>query len=302
VHARTLLIAAMLTQTACIRSYALRSVADALSGSGGTYGEDEDPELIEAAIPFGLKTMESVLVEQPEHKELLVALASGFVQYGFAFVELPADEIADKDIDQALAMKKRARKLYLRAKDYGMRGLEVAHEGFRKKYAEDAEQALEMTRKDDVPLLYWTAAAWGLAISASKDDPETIADFPEVGRLARRALDLDESWNKGSIHEFFITFETAMPDGSIERARKHFARAVELSEGRRAGPFVSLAEKVSVKQQKAAEFHDLLNRALAIDVAERSPDRLANILMQRRARRLLKASSDLFLEDDSVGQ
>ncbi len=281
------LLAIALSPSACVRSYATHALADALSASGNTYGEDDDPELVEGAVPFGLKTMESVLAEQPEHKALLQALASGFVQYGFAFVEQPADEIADTNIDRALQLRRRARGLYLRARDYGMRGLEVAHPGFRKLYAENPDEALLRMEKDDVPLLYWTAAAWGLAVSASKDDPEVIADFPEVGRLAKKALDLDESWNKGSIHEFFITFETAAPDGSIERARAHFARAIELSEGKRAGPYVSLAEKVSVKQQNAKEFRALIDKALSIDVSQKSPDRLANVLMQRRARRLL---------------
>ena len=31
------------------------ALADALSGSGGAYGKDDDPELIEDALPFALK-------------------------------------------------------------------------------------------------------------------------------------------------------------------------------------------------------------------------------------------------------
>jgi tetratricopeptide (TPR) repeat protein len=283
--------------TGCVRSYATRVLADALSGSGGVYGSDEDPELVAQAVPFGLKTMEGVLQEQPTHKGLLLALSSGFVQYAFAFVEQPADEIAETDIDRALAMRRRAKKLYLRAKSYGMRGLESAHPGIWEAYAKDKDGALKMTNKGDVPLLYWTAAAWGLAISASKDDPEVIADFPEVAKLASRALELDESWNRGALHEFFISFETASPQGSIKRAREHYERAIELSEGTRVGPFVSLAERVSVKEQNAREFHRLIQKALAIDPDKSPDDRLANVIMQRRARRIEKASGDLFLED-----
>ena len=52
-----------------------------------------------------------------------------------------------------------------------------------------------------------------------------------------------------------------------------------------------------VKEQNAKEFHELLNKALAIDVNDSPEDRLANVLMQRRAAWLLKMSGDLFLED-----
>jgi hypothetical protein len=279
------------------KSIATGALADALSGSGGVYGSDDDPELVGQAVPFGLKTMEGVLVEEPEHVGLLTALASGFVQYGYAWVQQDADALADSDVDRSLQLNLRARKLYLRAKGYGMRGLEARHEGFGELYAKDPKAAVAMTDKDDIALLYWTAAAWGLAISASKTDTAMIAQLPEINPLADRALELDEAWNKGTLHEFFMSFELAQPAGSTEKVRKHFARAIELSGGTRAGPYVTLAEKVSVKEQNAKEFHQLLDQALAIDI-DRSPnDRLANVLAQRRAARLKKVSGDLFLED-----
>lgn len=297
-----LLFLSLSATPSCVRSLATGALADALSTGGGVYASDDDPELVSGAVPFGLKTMESVLVEEPEHRGLLTALASGFTQYGYAFVEQEADEVQEKDIDRALSLRRRARRLYARARSYGMRGLEAAHSGFMDAFAKDPEHAVEMMTIEDVPLLYWTAAAWGLAIGASKDDPEAIADLPRVGPLARRALELDEGWNRGALHEFFISFEASSPGGSLERARKHFARAVELSRGLRAGPFVSLAEKVCIREQNAGEFHRLLRMALAIDVEKTPDDRLANVVLQRRAKRLEARSGELFLDDTGGAQ
>jgi predicted anti-sigma-YlaC factor YlaD len=294
---RAALLIAFFTLTAGCKSIATGAVADALSGSGGVYGSDDDPELVGAAIPFALKTMESVLVEEPNHVGLLTALASGFTQYGYAFVQQEADAVGETDIDRSLLLMKRARKLYLRARAYGMRGLEARHEQFTELYKLDRAAALSKTTAEDIPLLYWTAASWGLVIGTSKDDPETLAQFPELEPLARRALELDEAWNKGTLHEFFLSLEASAPTGDAKKARQHFARAVELSEGKRAGPYVTLAERVSVKEQNAKEFHQLLDRALAIDLDASPDDRLANVLMQRRAARLKKMSGDLFLED-----
>jgi predicted anti-sigma-YlaC factor YlaD len=274
---------------------ATKVLADAMAGSTGVYATDDDPDLVRDAIPFALKTMEGVLVEQPEHQGLLLALASGFTQYGYAFVQQDADAMADLDIDRSLELSTRARKLYLRARGYALRGLEARHPGFGAGIKADADAALSPMTKDDVPYLYWTAASWALAIGTSKDSPEMLADFPVVEKLARRALTLDGGWNQGALHEFFITLEAVSPTGDKKKSREHFDQAVALAQGTKAGPFVSLAETVSVKEQNAKEFNELLDKALAIDPDAHPENRLANTVMQRRARRLKAAAEDLFL-------
>jgi predicted anti-sigma-YlaC factor YlaD len=80
-----------------------------------------------------------------------------------------------------------------------------------------------------------------------------------------------------------------------ERSRKHFDRAMELSGGFQAGPLVALAESVSVPKQNQKEFQSLLERALDIDINARPEYRLANSIMQRRARWLLSRTDELFL-------
>lgn len=279
------------------RSLALSAVADAMAGTGGAFARDEDPELVEAAVPFGLKTMEAILDEKPEHRGLLLALASGFVQYGVAFVNQRADEVEERSYEQAETLRARSRRLFRRALRYALRNLEVEHEGFEAALRQDPRAAVARVERGDVPALYWCAAAYGLYISHSKNDPDAIADLPLVRALADRALALDPDWNQGALHELMISLEASLPEGSRERARAHFERAVALSQGSKVGPYVTLAEAVSVKEQNAREFHQLLDQALAIDVEAFPPQRLANVIMQRRARRLKAASGELFLDD-----
>jgi hypothetical protein len=284
----------------CVRSFALATVADAVAGSGGNYSSDDDPELIEAAAPFGLKTMEGILTEMPEHRGLLTGLVSGFTSYAYAFVEFKADEIADKDLNRSLELKQRAKKLYLRAFGYGVRGLDLVKKDFLAQLRKDPKATLALMGKGDVPLLYWTAAAWGAAISAGRNDPQLVADLPLVKQLAQRALELDEGFMRGAIHELFIGLETAAPGGNLADAKKHFDRAVEISQQTKASPFVTYAETISVKTQNAKEFHQLLEQALAIDIEKSPPDRLANVLMKRKAARLLAAAPDLFVDDEQA--
>lgn len=288
------------TVPACsVKKFAVKKLGDALAESGSTFASDSDPQLVKDALPFSLKLIESLLAESPRHRGLLLAASSGFTQYAYAFVKQEADEMEPIDFGRAAEMRARARGLFLRARDYGLRGLDVAHRGFTEALNKDPMAAVKISTKNDVPLLYWTAAAWGMAISLSKNEPALIADQPLVESLIDRALELDEAFDNGAVHAFLISYEPARqgaPGDPLERARRHFDRAWELSGGYQAGPLVSLAESVSVAKRDRREFQSLLEKALAVDINARPEYRLANLVMQRRARWLLSRMDELFLE------
>jgi hypothetical protein len=113
-----------------IKHVAINKLGNALASSGPTFEGDDDPELVAAAIPFGLKLYESLLAESPKHTGLLLAAASGFTEYAYAFVDLKAEEAKEESADKADALRDRARRLYLRANRYGIRGLESRYSGF----------------------------------------------------------------------------------------------------------------------------------------------------------------------------
>ena len=279
-----------------LRRLAVNQFGDALANGGGVFATDDDPDLIRQAVPFGLKLQESLLAESPRHRALLLSLASGFTQYAYAFVQTDAVELEDKDVAAAKAMRNRARRLFLRARDYGLRGLEVNYPDFRK----DPLAAFKETTVRDVPLLYWTAAAWGAAIADAKDRPDIVADVGKMGAMMDRALALNERFERGAIHTFLINYEMARPGvkpaEQAARARQHFDRAVELSGGKLAAPYVAYAEAVCVQQQQRAEFMKVLQQALAIDAYATPEARLANLVAQRRARWLLGRVDELFVE------
>jgi predicted anti-sigma-YlaC factor YlaD len=296
----------LLTAGCSIKRVAINKLGNALASGGSTFTSDNDPELVEAAIPFGLKLYESLLAESPKHTGLLLAAAQGFTEYSYAFVDSHIDEARAESLERADALRERARKLYIRAYQYGMRGLEVHHPGFAVALDNDADVALKRISKRDVPLLYWTAAARGLAISLSKTNPGMIAELPLVEMMIHRVAELDEGFDNGAVPEFLITFESARTDIEAAEARKlmrrHFDRAIELSQGKRAGTYVSFAENACLPAQNAAEFRSMLEKALAVDPDADLDNRLANVVAQRRARWLLKHVDELFLETESKQQ
>ena len=281
-----------------IRRTAVNKIGDAFAETGANFAADDDPELVGQAIPFGLKTMEGLLEEAPKHEGLLLAAASGFVQYAYGWVQMEADVVEARDLARATELRERARKLYLRAREYGLRGLELDAPGLRAALQRGPKAALAKTRPEHVPLLYWTAMAWAGALALKVNDPELSADQSVVEALARRALELDEGWGLGSIHEFFISWESARSSigGSVERARVHFDKALAFSRGRRAFPYLTFAESVSVVKQDKAQFREMLDKALAIDVTPADDQRLANLLAQKRARFQLGRVEELFIE------
>jgi hypothetical protein len=281
-----------------MRRLALRGFADQLATSGPAFASDGDPELVRDASPFALKTIEALLVELPEHRGLLLAACQGFAQYAYAFVETDAHLLGSSELARAEELQARALGLYLRARDYGLRALELRHPGFAAGLLVEPQRAASAAVLDEVPLLYWTGVAWGSAIGLARDRPELVADVPAVLALMRRALELDEAHDAGAIHEALIVLE-ALPanmGGSVEQARRHFERALELSGGARASTFAVLAESVALPAQDRGEFERLLGQALAVDPAARADSRLRNLIVQRRARHLLARAEELFLE------
>jgi predicted anti-sigma-YlaC factor YlaD len=292
-------VALALCFPACsIKSLAVNSLGNALAEGSSTYASDDDPDLVRDASPFALKTIESLLDASPRHKGLLLAAVRGFTQYGYGFIEQEADFVESRDLAEATYLRGRARRLYRRALGYGMRGLEVDIPGFRDRLRADPRTALAGMRKKDVPLLYWTGNAWGAAISISKSDAELTADQSLVAALMHRALDLDEGFELGSIHDFFISYEGGRSSvgGSVAEARKHLERALALAQGHRAAPLVAFAETVSVASQDHAEFERLLREALAVDPDAAPEFRLSNLIYQKRARWLLARRDELFIE------
>ena len=298
-----MLLAALIGAPGCsIQRIATKSAANSLTRGPDVFGTENDPELVRDALPFGLKTMEGFLQTLPRHEGLLITLCKGFTQYSYAFVQSEGDLIVNSDYARASALHERAFRLYLRARDYGLRALALRHPGIADSLRLAPESASARLTTRDLEPLYWCAASWGSAIALGKDRPDMLADLPAIRALVNRGLALDERYQAGAFHEAAIVLDAlpAAMGGSVESARRHFKRAVEISGDRRVSPYVTLAQSVCVLQQDRAEFRRLLGRALEFDPDRDPSQRLATIVLQRKARALLEHQDDFFLDDSSA--
>jgi len=145
----------------------------------------------------------------------------------------------------------------------------------------------------------FAADAWAAAIAANKRDLELVGDVPLIASLLDRALQLDEAYEKGALHEFAITFDPARPEGTtLQKQRQHFERARQLAKGEMISYLVTYAQAVSGPAQNKREYQALLKEAASFDIDQPKArkHRLENVLAQRRATWLLAHEDDVFLD------
>jgi predicted anti-sigma-YlaC factor YlaD len=297
---------ALLALGACsLQKLAVNTVARTLSSAGGgtVFTGDDDPELVADALPFAMKLYESLLAEVPDNTELLLSTGSLFAMYANAFVQAPAGMLPDSEFERKGEMLARAKNLYLRGREYCLRALELRHPGFRKALeANQAGKALEAMSLKDVPYLFWASASWMGAFSTNPFDMELLITLSRPLALMDRAYRLEPGFNDGAIEEFYISAYGSLPaslGGSPDKAREHFQKALQYTRGLKAGPYVALATAVDVPAQNSAEFKELLQKALAVDLNASPENRLENLLAQRKARWLLQHIGDFFLLEEA---
>jgi predicted anti-sigma-YlaC factor YlaD len=295
-----LAIAALILGSGCsMQRFAVNRIGDMLSDGGSVYESENDPELVGEALPFSLKLVDSLLLESPEHRGLLLNAASGYTLYAYAYIHFPAEQVTYEDLARARELRERARNLYLRAFAYAVRAIELDYPDFSRTLLtapESATARLGRRPAREVEALYWAAASLGLAISVSKGEAALLARLGEVEAMLARALTLDETYDDGALHEFAINLATGVRTGkSRDAIEKHYQAALTLSRGSRAGLFVTYAEAVAVPDQDREQFEALLDKALAVDVDAYPERRLLNLLAQQRAQWLLGRIDELFL-------
>ena len=275
--------------------------------TGGNRGldafmESEDPELVGAALPSTIATYEGLLAKHPKRQELLLTTGSLLVMYANAFVQGPAEMLDPIDsYRERLEGFDRAKKLYIRGKDILYSALENKFPGFANATFQEGTLAplLRKCKKDDVPLLYWTAAGGFAAYFIDVFDFDLGYNIPEWASMMARAYELDPDFSEGAIDEFYILYYASLPErmgGDKAKAEIHFKRALEKSGGLAAEPYVLYAKTVcaDVQEPNYDAFLENLEKALAIDPDQNKSNRLFNILAQRKAKHMLDTADDYF--------
>lgn len=270
------------------QTYLLRSAGDLLSAE--TISNEDDLELLKHASAYHLKVSESLLAEIPSHTKLAESVTRGFTQYAYVFLMDEADRLESESIQKASELRIRAAKLLLRAKSQGFRTLNLKYKKLESHLSTTSRESKLKIDLEDVGLTYWVMTSWAGAISLSKDNPDIVADLPQVLILANLAWTAQPEFDQGSLASMMGTLELAKPGGQIDKAEKYFDLGIQWR-GQQISPLVSKAENWSVATQNKDSFKTLLNQA--IQEGQEKKD-LTNTIMVRRAKWLLDSVDNLF--------
>jgi tetratricopeptide (TPR) repeat protein len=236
-----------------------------------------DVDLMRDAMPASLVQLDGFIQTAPDDK-LLLRGAEAYFGYANAFIE---------DTD-----KKRASVLYLRARDYGLRVLKKSGE-FSRALGGPAPEFREMLKdmgKGDVPALFWTGNSWLSLIGLNLDSPDAVMDVPKAVALLERVVELDETYYYGSAHAALGSYYAAQPKimgNTSEKAKQHFDRAFEISEGKFLLMYYLYAKFYAYQIQD----RELFEKTLTM-IIETPPDRypdmtFVNEVARRKAKVLL---------------
>jgi TRAP transporter T-component len=247
--------------------------------------EEPDLQLADQAIASDLKLLEALHKSDPDDDHVLLLLTEGYTGYALGFAE---DENPE-----------RAKMFYRRARNYGLDVLRK-NKNFDEAFSADPEtfkQSVETFSDDDVPIIFWTANAWGNLINLSIDQPDVLADLYKVNALMDFVLRHNEKYYFGSVHLYFGTILATTPKmlgGDPAKAKEQFERCIEIGGGKFLLPYVYYAKTYAVEMQNKELFESLLKTVDTTSVDVLPEQRLVNAIAKKKAKALLLKEPDLF--------
>ena len=258
---------------------------------------EHQPEFAEKYYEKKIRSIGENIKKEPENFNLLKKGVEGFTMYAFGFLMEKADRAIINNYSTGVGLQEMSHQYFVDAIDFGERGINLKYNDYQKWITGEIGNIGLEPVDIDIALFYWTAAAYGGAVSSSQGDPEWVIKLPRVGLLLNEVIEKDSLWNNGAALVAMITYTMNNPEiaGESEKlARQYFDTAVNVSNGMDLGPYIAIAESVSKLNQNRNEFIQLLNQALDIDINSNPDLRLANIISRNRAEWLLANVDEFF--------
>ena len=258
---------------------------------------EHQPEFAEKYYENKIRSIGEIIKKEPENFDLLKEGVEEFTMYAFGFLMEKADRALINNYSTGVRLQEMAHQYFVDAIDFGERSINLKYNDYQKWIAGEIGNIGLEPVNIDIALFYWTAAAYGGAVSSSQGDPEWVIKLPRVGLLLNEVMKKDSLWNNGAALVAMITYTMNNPEiaGESEKlARQYFDTAVNVSNGMDLGPYIAIAESVSKLNQNRNEFIQLLNQALDIDINSNPDLRLANIISRKRAEWLLANVDEFF--------
>jgi hypothetical protein len=245
----------------------------------GNLQQQTDVNLVCEGAPAYLLMIDSMLVSSPKNCDLLLSGAQSYSAYAMALEECGG---ADDQRIEPIAGK---------AKLYGIRLLSRYLPINDGQDYDALDRKLANLGRSDVSNIFWGTFGWLTWVKSQQGSPEAIADLVLIEKIMARLLEIDESYQGGSIHLFFGSYYAAKPEmfgGRPELSKMHFEKALLLSKRRFLLTQTTYAETLA-RTTMDQELHDrLLKEVLAFPLDSAPEFGLSNQIAVNKAKRLLK--------------
>jgi hypothetical protein len=283
---RFYIIILALVFTACsLNKFIIRKTATILDYGVLALYEESDLVIAEQALASDIKLIEGMIKGDPENKHLLLLASQALSGYTLGFVEDQSPE--------------RAKSLYLRARDYGIKILRKD-----KKFVEgenssldDFKSAVNSISREKLDALFWSAFAWAGWINLSLNDPRAFMDLPKVEIMMQRVLDLDETYFHGAVYLFFGSIwgiKPVMIGGNPEIAKEYFEKNITITQGKFLLTYIYYIKYYAVRTLNEELFGELIDHIIKTPADIFPEFQLLNKIAKKKAEYLVNKREEFF--------
>lgn len=249
-----------------------------------TIERQQNLDFLYHGLPSLLLLQESLLLDQPDSPDLLLAAVRG--------------ESSFAELLNTYGEAERARQHAQKGAGYACRlmslSLFLPHSCSAD--LEDFNASLRQAESASVGPLFWSASALGTNIRLEQGSSQSMIMIPRIIAVMNHLLQLDAAYYYGGPHLFLGYYYGSLPvmlGGRPEESRRHFEEALRLGNRKFLLAQVFYAESYARQTQNRQLFENLLKEVLSAhtEIPELGA---ANALARRKADSLLKQEDQFF--------
>lgn len=280
------------TQAGCLSKLILNGTISSTRKGSVALNTVPDFDIAQSAAFAGIAQLEGYRFLAPENENALFMLTRSWTSVAAGFIEDKMETVEDAEGSTSAEydyQKRRAVSAYERAIWYGAQLLEASHEGLAE--AIKGSDALRAYLKEfddpevDAESLFWLGYAYlGRAGAAGSGAP--VAELWIGVAMLERSVELDETYGHALGHTALGAYHVRSGMAEPEEGKKHFDKAIAISEGKTLTPKVQYAIRYYCFMGDKENYEKLLNEVM--EAGDGDPyQRLPNTLAKRKAKRWL---------------
>lgn len=252
--------------------------------------QQNDMRLIEDGAPAYLLIIESLIYNNPENKDFLMAGIQTFSSYSSFIKDDKRKKIFQEKVKKWGNMLLATYPTYLKYEQTADDDKEAKNNAYTK--------FVSSIKKKDIPYVFWGFLGnISDSVSDGLSDPSLFLILPRVIELAQRIYELDDTFMDGMPHLIFGIYNCVYPEaygGSFEKGKEELDKAIKISGGKNLLYKVLYAEFYFKPLYDREGYEKLMNEVVNFDLEIHPEGRIINSRAQEQAKSCLEHIDEVF--------